>query len=643
MVLLRNRIQRFVGSAIFAAIIGSPPSQSAHAQDPAGAMPLEVTERLWLDPGPDQSEPGAPKILIVYPKDTTKISFGGGATRYAGRVEPVDSVVTIDEETVKVWPGGVFTGLLPLLEAGEHEVVITATHGGKSTTVTRKVARLPRALGPRPWPPAFHPGSPVVPEGKREFWLRPGSQLKVRLRASAGNDADVRVGSGGPWIVMDSVQATPEEGGAYEAVIVADAAMSATESAPLHFRISSLVEAGRPPRAVQMVSKLSVKRLPEETELYGRVDDDFATFLKNAEGFQRWGNWLKGAAFPVRDLLGDRISVDFGQGETGFVETASVRLLTEPPDAPLPVLGSPKVEFVGASTVDRVILRWEGAAPVASVFHAGPPGEPGELNVSLPGAQSAEPAAFEAPPGSFIRRVEVFAGGAAAAPSIKIELAERELWGYGFRRAEDGGLELTVRARPDPPSPEPSKPLGGLRIMIDAGHGGRDFGALGPSGLTEADVNLVLAAHLQIQLENLGAEIRQTRMADSYVSLDDRVRDAIGWTPDLFISVHHNSVSFATDPMKDSGPKVYYHYEHARALAGAVAAELSGLLTPEAEPRVLSQVFRVNRNLSPCPSILVEGGFVCNPVDEVQLRNAGTLKAMAGAIARGVVNLMAPE
>jgi N-acetylmuramoyl-L-alanine amidase len=48
----------------------------------------------------------------------------------------------------------------------------------------------------------------------------------------------------------------------------------------------------------------------------------------------------------------------------------------------------------------------------------------------------------------------------------------------------------------------------------------------------------------------------------------------------------------------------------------------------------------VNRNVSECPSILIEGAFVCNPEDEVRLRDPRTLERMADAIAAGVVDVI---
>jgi N-acetylmuramoyl-L-alanine amidase len=63
---------------------------------------------------------------------------------------------------------------------------------------------------------------------------------------------------------------------------------------------------------------------------------------------------------------------------------------------------------------------------------------------------------------------------------------------------------------------------------------------------------------------------------------------------------------------------------------------MTSRLTPELSPRVSSQVFRVNRNVSACPSVLVESAFICNPADEAKLRQTETLKTAARAIADGV-------
>ena len=177
--------------------------------------------------------------------------------------------------------------------------------------------------------------------------------------------------------------------------------------------------------------------------------------------------------------------------------------------------------------------------------------------------------------------------------------------------------------------------------MLDAGHGGSSLGERGPSGLLEKDINLVQAAWLQRDLEALGAQVRQVRTADIDVDLDARVDMAFAWAPDLFISLHHNSVPYESDPLSDSGPIVFYHYPHSQPLAKAVAESMALYLQTGKPPRVRPSVFRVNRNVMACPSILVESAYICNPLDEFKLRQTATLQASAHAIAAGVQSLFA--
>jgi N-acetylmuramoyl-L-alanine amidase len=80
-------------------------------------------------------------------------------------------------------------------------------------------------------------------------------------------------------------------------------------------------------------------------------------------------------------------------------------------------------------------------------------------------------------------------------------------------------------------------------IVIDPGHGGRDPGAIGPNGLTEAEVTLDVAERLKRRLEqSYNYRILLTRTADTFVSLRDRVDYANAHDADLFISIHVNDL-----------------------------------------------------------------------------------------------------
>ena len=79
------------------------------------------------------------------------------------------------------------------------------------------------------------------------------------------------------------------------------------------------------------------------------------------------------------------------------------------------------------------------------------------------------------------------------------------------------------------------------KIIIDAGHGGHDAGAVGDNGLREKDVNLDVALRLAELVEMKGIEVILTRKDDTFISLPDRVKIANKSGADMFISIHVNA------------------------------------------------------------------------------------------------------
>lgn len=92
------------------------------------------------------------------------------------------------------------------------------------------------------------------------------------------------------------------------------------------------------------------------------------------------------------------------------------------------------------------------------------------------------------------------------------------------------------------------------KIVIDAGHGGNDPGAIGKSGLREKDVTLDIAKRLANLLREDGFEVVLTRSSDRFVSLPERVSRTNRSNADLFISIHVN----ANRVRSLSGFEVYY-------------------------------------------------------------------------------------
>jgi N-acetylmuramoyl-L-alanine amidase len=82
--------------------------------------------------------------------------------------------------------------------------------------------------------------------------------------------------------------------------------------------------------------------------------------------------------------------------------------------------------------------------------------------------------------------------------------------------------------------------LGRAHVVLDPGHGGREPGAVGASGLTEKELNLAVALAARMKLEQLGATVILTRSADLTMSTGVRAHLARSVQPGLFVSIHHN-------------------------------------------------------------------------------------------------------
>jgi N-acetylmuramoyl-L-alanine amidase len=121
-------------------------------------------------------------------------------------------------------------------------------------------------------------------------------------------------------------------------------------------------------------------------------------------------------------------------------------------------------------------------------------------------------------------------------------------------------------------NPPGSRPKGAeravSRIAIDAGHGGTDPGALGPSGLREKDVTLAIAHKLAPMLMRQGVEVALTRDDDRFVTLEERTARANAFGADLFVSIHCNAAENKTR----HGVETYVLDTTTSDMAGRVAA-----------------------------------------------------------------------
>jgi N-acetylmuramoyl-L-alanine amidase len=221
--------------------------------------------------------------------------------------------------------------------------------------------------------------------------------------------------------------------------------------------------------------------------------------------------------------------------------------------------------------------------------------------------------------------------------------------------------------------------LGINTIVIDPGHGGKDPGAIGKSGLMEKDVVLDIALKLRNLLEKqLSKRVILTRESDVFIPLDERTLIANAKKADLFISIHTNS----SPKKKTRGVEIYLVGQSTDRTAMATAARensaseramsdleviLNDLLenTKIDESLELAHTTRrsflktvgahynhtvdlgvkrapfyvlINANM---PSILAEVAFISNPTEEQRLSNETYRQRIAEALFEGIRDYIA--
>lgn len=183
------------------------------------------------------------------------------------------------------------------------------------------------------------------------------------------------------------------------------------------------------------------------------------------------------------------------------------------------------------------------------------------------------------------------------------------------------------------------RPLAGKRIIVDAGHGGTDVGAIGPSGVREAQVTLAVARRLKEELNALGAEVRMPRNSDTFISLKQRVATANAWPAQLFVSVHCNSAGSAAA----HGTETFYHRtgDGSSRMAASVLRDFSQATKLDSRG-VKNANFYVIKHTK-MPAVLHELAFVSNPKEEKLLASADFQAKAAKAIANGIRSFVASK
>lgn len=170
-------------------------------------------------------------------------------------------------------------------------------------------------------------------------------------------------------------------------------------------------------------------------------------------------------------------------------------------------------------------------------------------------------------------------------------------------------------------------------IVLDAGHGGSDYGAI-RSGINEKDINLDVAKRVQAILLSKGVNVYMTRTTDEFVSLEGRTVFTANKNPDIFVSIHVNS---ATSP-DATGLETHYYHPNSLDLAQTVHASLTSYVKSRDRGIMKSRFYVINHTC--VPAILVEIGFISNPAERAALVSEERKQQTAQAIAEGILKYL---
>ncbi|MGH1394507.1 MAG: N-acetylmuramoyl-L-alanine amidase [Trichormus sp.] len=212
-------------------------------------------------------------------------------------------------------------------------------------------------------------------------------------------------------------------------------------------------------------------------------------------------------------------------------------------------------------------------------------------------------------------------------------LKKSQQWGYKLRY-DNTTLILTLRHTPVIKQNR-QKPLSGIKILLDPGHGGKESGAAGPTGYLEKDVNLVVSKLLREELIKRGATVVMTRETDEEVSLAERQAIINREEPAIALSIHYNALPDAGDAENTQGVGMFWYHPQAHSLAVFMHNYLVDKLG-----RPSYGVFWNNLALTrpaAAPSVLLELGFMSNPNEFEWVTNPQEQKKLAKTLADGIV------
>ena len=335
-----------------------------------------------------------------------------------------------------------------------------------------------------------------------------------------------------------------------------------------------------------------------------------------------------GVVLQTSGKIGDAYRVRLSRDEIGYIRSRVVEEL--PDEAVRPGYHIRWLHAAVSDSSDADVVRIPYPEPVPYAVIPDPDRQ--RILVSLYGVKSSSTWVQHRSGLRFVDKL-TWRQITAETYQVAVNLKTERIWGYDIR-PEKGSLVLRLCYPPAVGNEDGSLPLAGLKITIEAGHGGSNTGAVGLSGLLEKDVNLDMALKLEQLCRASGMEVFQLRPDDDGIPYMAR-RDSIEASgAHLHVSIHANAGGGGY--LRVGGTSTYYHNPFWAQFATRVYDRLLGLGLDEFG-MIGSFNYRITR-ISSLPAILVETAFASHAEDEERLADPAFRTRIAEQIFAGIVD-----
>jgi N-acetylmuramoyl-L-alanine amidase len=566
-----------------------------------------------------QSSVQAHLHIVIPEEDSVRTDLS--RYRISGNTHP-EGTAFINGKPVRVYPSGAFVGLVNLAH-GENVIRISVTSpGGELISRDMTIFRSP--------PLVTSPEDRLVIEDalmepSRDYWLNAGDVLEVKFKGSPGLEASFEIDGVVRRTPMRELP--PAETGGIRGIYTGEYTVDENDRAsdvPVRFRLYRNIL-----NVIEFDSWGRVSIMPEKFPFIGRVTGRLPTFnvglATDRLGGTRYGFTQPGVLLKIDGKAGSFLRVRLDDEITAWIHTQYVELLSD--NVPPPQAEAGAIRVAGSPSADVITLELGVRLPYLNRQLV----NPNRIAVDIFGVAATRSWVTQH---STAEGIDDISWRQVSGEHYRLEITLGHDVHWGHRISYDGSGNMHIVVRRPPILADPDRVLQGAVIAVDAGHGGGNLGALGSTGVFEKDINMAISHLVRRILIDRGARVVMTRTGDYDVGIRDRINRATGAGADLFVSIHCNSIGYASDPERIRGSGMYYKHVGFRSLAELMYERFLGLGF-EGFGVVGNFNFLLN-DLLEMPNVLIETAFLSNPEDEMKLMDEAMQTRIAEAIADGI-------